>query len=205
MARTFRFWFYLALMAALLASAGRAKAEDVTVRTEDGQPWTIRITPAIRAAVPVVAAVEAALPPAPEPGDVAFAPPALPPVTAVAATVLSQPAPAGDDHGIVITPARPQRVTTAGDSYDEVYQSIPYSFSEYLANPSYRHDATMEILFGQLRPTTIVRNVEPQTAAPQAQWSPYRPYLFAEWDYFQTAPLLRPRCYSPLLPQGFYW
>lgn len=201
MARTFRFWFYLALMAALLASAGRAKAEDVTVRAEDGQPWTIRITPAIRAAAPTA---EAALPPAPEPVDVAFAAPILPPVTAAAATALSQPAPAGDDHGIVIAPARPRRVTANGDSYDDVYQSIPYSFSEYLANPSYRHDSTMEILFGQLRPTTIVRNVEPQTV-PQMEWTEYRPYLFAEWDYFQTAPLLRPRCYSPLLPQGFYW
>lgn len=40
-------------------------------------------------------------------------------------------------------------------SYAEVYASIPFIRTEYLANPSYRHEATMEILFGQLRPTVI--------------------------------------------------
>lgn len=200
MARAFRFWFYLALMGALLASAGRSKAEDVTVRTDNGEPWTIRISPAIRAAAP---AAESAVPPAPEPVEVALVP-ALPPVNPVAASAVVQPAPAGDESGIVITPGRPRRVTESGDSYDDVYQSIPYSFSEYLANPSYRHDSTMEILFGQLRPTTIHRYAAPQTV-PQAEWTPYRPYLYAEWDYFQTAPLLRPRCYDPLLPRGFYY
>ena len=38
-----------------------------------------------------------------------------------------------------------------------MYGSIPYSQAEYIANPSYRHEATMEILFGELRPTTIVK------------------------------------------------
>lgn len=39
--------------------------------------------------------------------------------------------------------------------YWRVYRSIPFLRSEYVANPSYRHDATMEILFGQLRPTVV--------------------------------------------------
>lgn len=39
-----------------------------------------------------------------------------------------------------------------GVSYWDVYQSIPFIRSEYNANPSYRHEATMRILFGQLFP-----------------------------------------------------
>lgn len=42
--------------------------------------------------------------------------------------------------------------------YRAVYDSIPFSRAEYDANPTYRHDATMEFLFGQMRPTVIHRN-----------------------------------------------
>ncbi len=42
--------------------------------------------------------------------------------------------------------------------YSDVYRSIPFNRSEYNANPSYIHDATMEFLFGQMRPTVIHRN-----------------------------------------------
>lgn len=42
--------------------------------------------------------------------------------------------------------------------YSEVYRSIPFNRAEYNANPSYIHDATMEFLFGQMRPTVIHRN-----------------------------------------------
>lgn len=38
--------------------------------------------------------------------------------------------------------------------YTEVYNQIPFSRSEYDANPAYRHDATMELLLGQIRPVT---------------------------------------------------
>ena len=41
--------------------------------------------------------------------------------------------------------------------YSEIYKSIPFNRAEYNANPSYIHDATMEILFGQMRPTVIHR------------------------------------------------
>ncbi len=42
-------------------------------------------------------------------------------------------------------------------TYSQVYKSIPFIRSEYMANPSYRHDATMEIMFGKLRPMSINR------------------------------------------------
>lgn len=41
--------------------------------------------------------------------------------------------------------------------YSEIYKSIPFNRAEYNANPSYIHDATMEFLFGQMRPTVIHR------------------------------------------------
>jgi|GEM_PF-3589232 hypothetical protein len=36
--------------------------------------------------------------------------------------------------------------------YRRVYASIPFSRAEYDAYPGYRHEATMELLLGQLRP-----------------------------------------------------
>lgn len=66
--------------------------------------------------------------------------------------------------------------------YREIYDAIPFSRTEYEANPSYRHEATMEILFGEMRPTTIHRYQPaptPQAGAgpwwtrPGASWTPY--------------------------------
>jgi hypothetical protein len=42
--------------------------------------------------------------------------------------------------------------------YAEVYHAIPFSRAEFNANPSYRHDATMEFLFGEMRQTVVYRN-----------------------------------------------
>jgi|GEM_PF-2729506 len=41
--------------------------------------------------------------------------------------------------------------------YAEIYQSIPFSRTEYDHNPTYRHDATMELLLGQHRPRPPVQ------------------------------------------------
>ncbi len=46
--------------------------------------------------------------------------------------------------------------------YKTVYNAIPYSRAEYLANPGYRHEATMEFLFGEMRPTTIHKQDTPR-------------------------------------------
>lgn len=40
-------------------------------------------------------------------------------------------------------------------SYREIYSSIPFSRAEYDANPAYRHQATMEIMLGQLHPIIV--------------------------------------------------
>ncbi len=188
--RSYRFWFYVGVAAVLFVMSGRSRAGEVTVRSDDGQPWTIEIRPAARAAAaPLV-------PPAPEAIDVV---PARLGLQLAAAQNLAIAAPGVD--GIEIQPGPDGSVVVNGQSYDAVYNSIPFSRAEYLANPGYRHEATMEILFGTLRPTTVHKNV-PAQAEPEPLWTPYRPYIFAEWDQWQTSPLLHPRVYSPLRYPG---
>lgn len=46
-------------------------------------------------------------------------------------------------------------------SYAEAYAAVPFHRAEYEANPGYRHDAAIELMFGQLRPTTIMRQNTP--------------------------------------------
>jgi hypothetical protein len=46
-------------------------------------------------------------------------------------------------------------------TYKQAIASIPFSREEYEANPGYRHDAAMELMFGTLRPTTVVRQTIP--------------------------------------------
>jgi hypothetical protein len=100
-----------------------------------------------------------------------------------------------EDCGIVITPG-PRRGRgddlVNGQSYSQVYDSIRFSRAEYRANPSYRHDATMEILFGQLRPTTIIRQQAPVRPAPSQYYTPYRPYVPAYRDLWEWRWLQRP-------------
>lgn len=42
-------------------------------------------------------------------------------------------------------------------TYAQALAQIPFSRAEYEANPSYRHDSAMELMFGAMRPTTIVK------------------------------------------------
>jgi hypothetical protein len=46
-------------------------------------------------------------------------------------------------------------------TYAQAYAQIPFSRSEYEANPGYRHDAALELMFGVLRPMTIMRQTMP--------------------------------------------
>lgn len=41
--------------------------------------------------------------------------------------------------------------------YREIYESIPFNRTEYEANPSYRHEATIELLLGEPRPKVVLR------------------------------------------------
>ncbi len=64
-----------------------------------------------------------------------------------------------DKEGVVAVEPPSGRVDPRymSQMYYEIYKSIPFIRAEYNANPSYIHDSTMEILFGQMRPTVIHR------------------------------------------------
>ena len=92
-----------------------------------------------------------------------------------------------EEWTMTITPST--SVSGLSAQYREVYNSIPYRRSEYLASPSYRHDATMEFLFGEMRPTVIHRQDTPQRVEnPRPQF--YQPYPFSRGEieslWFQT-------------------
>lgn len=164
--------------------------------------WQVAIVPATTAD-----ADSTLVPPAPEPA-IAITLQDDPPAPAADAPVPVAEIPAADappaeyfatpSHGIEIIPAESATaVEVNGRTYDDVYQSIPFNHTEYMANPSYRHEATMEILFGQLRPMTIVKE---QSAEPIVNElpSPYQPYRYSHYERWQyRAPdfrLLDPGC-----------
>lgn len=119
-----------------------------------------------------------AFPPAEKPIDGALVTPAETSIVVTPKPAETEPCPPLSSEGMV-------RV----QSYRAVYDSIPFSRAEYEANPSYRHDATMEFLFNQMRPTVIQRQqrtrVDINMPAPRQtlpwynwygihnQWSPY--------------------------------
>ncbi len=64
-----------------------------------------------------------------------------------------------------VTEPSPQPVTPqARMSYAEAYAAIPFSRTEYEANPAYRHQAALELMFGVLRPTTLVQQYTPRAS-----------------------------------------
>ena len=75
--------------------------------------------------------------------------------------------------------------------YREIYESIPFSRAEYEANPSWRHEATMELLFGRLRPTTVHKHMAPgrprsaalSSAAVLTEPAPRRQYRFGYYRH----------------------
>lgn len=70
--------------------------------------------------------------------------------------------------------AMPAGITSA--SYIEVYNSIPFRRSEYAANPNYRHEATIELLLGQIPPKTVIN-----VTAPAATCCSPQTAMFDQW------------------------
>ncbi|MBI1347306.1 hypothetical protein GC163_13585 [bacterium] len=113
------------------------------------------------------------------PNDVAVSPP-LPLDDASLPPAAAEPVPCTAS----LSPA----VAHAG-RYAEIYASIPFSRTEYDINPSYRHDATMELLLGQPRPRPPVQqtsvNVDVSSGGGWG-WPYYRtPYGYG-WPRFHS-------------------
>ena len=64
--------------------------------------------------------------------------------------------------------------------YVKFYNSIPFRRSEYVANPSYRHEATMEMLTGQLHPKVVA----PPQPRPHHTLFPYEDQLLSPNSYY---------------------
>ncbi len=100
--------------------------------------------------------------------------------------------------------------------YVQIYKAIPFNRAEYNANPTYRHDSTMEILTGNARHQTIVRHGTPQQTQTSATsyagsgWPGmpgYLPGVFvrpgARLNYYRHFPSLNPY-WSVWNPNGVY-
>ncbi len=159
--------FLMALVPAVILAGRMAKSDVVRVPAADGGDWRIAITPA--ATQFVQASADEA--PAAAPGEAAPAAPeaAAAPVEVpapVAAPVAPEAAPqaAAADAGIMIVPnpiASPEAV-----AYAKIYNAIPFNRTEYLANPSYRHETAMELLTGNQRQIVVHRHYKPQLNQP---------------------------------------
>ena len=124
------------------------------------------------------------------------------PVEAPATQAGPAKAAVGETVGAAPAACPPMFVDAA--SYAAVYRSIPFLRSEYLANPSYRHEATMEILFGQLRPTVIHKEQPGRTVPSLSEAAPppaafpwvYDPYFGQIPTFFRNyAPTTFPLLY----------
>jgi len=124
----------------------------------------------------------------------------------------SEPAPGAEDTGVVITPADARDVAAETDAdaeratvkpadYWTIYESIPFLRSQFDANPAYRHDATMELLTGNARPSVIHHHDVADCApyAPAAGAIP--PYVYDV--YLGQIPTFVQRYLPPAIPFGY--
>ncbi|HEX6986776.1 MAG TPA: hypothetical protein VF170_15465 [Planctomycetaceae bacterium] len=86
-------------------------------------------------------------------------------------------------------------------AYWAVYRTIPFIRTEYLANPSYRHEATMEFLFGQLRPTVVHKHYQVRRPAPAPVPAIVPPYVYDR--YLGQIPTFLLRYRPPAIPFGY--
>lgn len=66
-------------------------------------------------------------------------------------------------------------------SYRELFESIPFSRAEFAANPSYRHDAVMELLTGNARPPRL-QIIQSAPAPPVPHYLPNLPVMRHYFD-----------------------
>ena len=186
---TFRRVFLWTLAACALLWSFRADADDGPQMLDPSTPPAVQPAPQPSADLPPMPA---------EP----VAPRELEQTSATAqlgASVTHFPA---EDWTVTISPRQPSTATINGRRYSEVYASIPYSEAEYLANPGYRHEATMEVMFGHLRPKTTVSEYQPRTV-PKPYYTPYKPYRYSQTELQRWYPSSAPFSFG--FPIGAYY
>jgi hypothetical protein len=150
-----RAWFALCLVAAF---ATAASADD---------SWKIRILPATKVRLAQAPATPRPSQPAPAPGPQEPAAQPMPKTYDPAPVPAKAPA-AGEMR---IIPGRPHSAGPPRASYSDVYHSIPFSRAEYVAHPSYRSEAALGLMLGQMP--------YPATGEPAVpQYGYVAPYLY---------------------------
>lgn len=190
------------LSIALMSMANWAAAAPVDVPDGNGGVWVMHLQPvgatneAPDAPMPVPTA-PVDMPEAtdvPAPADMPVVTPAKPktvtaakPVTAkkpvppAPASAVKTTAPIVESFGMSIIPQGREVAGDVARRYREIYGSIPFNRAEYVANPSYRHDATMALLTGQPLPA----GGRTGRTTKGRQYTPYRPYLPSSSDYYR--------------------
>lgn len=83
-------------------------------------------------------------------------------------------------------PTAPRDPVLMAQQYREIFDALPFLRSQYDVNPTYRHDTTMELLFGQMRPMTINRTtIDVKQQQPSVRYvpSPYNMYGMNSFFY----------------------
>lgn len=174
MQTTMRKWAGMAFSLAVLA-ASPSMAQDRSEKVFEFDGWTVTIVPAgvpggsaegqnpvIRPASAQTSDPSVQIIPAvfsqPQPAE-------APPVDAPPAAQKDAPA--------APAPAVSRDPVLMAQQYREIYNALPFLRSQYDANPTYRHDTTMELLFGQLRPMTINRTtIDIKQQQPRVRYVP---------------------------------
>lgn len=167
--RSLRRTFLLALIPAVVLAGSVAQSAENSLAVTNDDSGNVEVTSLQETAA--VALQDATATAAANPGDAN-------PVAGIEVPPEIVNEPAGD-FGIEIVPNR--KFTVNGLTYRQVYDSIPFSRSEYLANPTYRQDATMELLTGVPRQTVINRTYEPRLNEPLA---PQPEFLYNRYGTF---------------------
>lgn len=169
-------------MTILLSAANFSARADEPVVQQFGE-WRVTIQPGVRGSAPTDRGSPSGLPRFRLIGKTKAEDGVVPP----------SPEPAAEANGSEKRPDPRSLVRL----YSQVYNSIPFSRAEYNATPSYRHDATMEFLFGQMRSTVIQRGTtvirQRNSAMPYGYGGgygygygygyPYNPYGFTSYYY----------------------
>jgi hypothetical protein len=168
------------LVAGLCAGlAARAQADD-----KNKDAWNIRILPATKLIAQVAPPKSAAAPAPQEPGG-----------NTPARGYEPQTAGASGQPRIIPGPSRSMRAPGGRPSYADVYRSIPFSWSEYAANPSYRNQTALALMLNQMP--------YPSASASQVpQYGYVTPYL---WDRTYGVPSFTGTYYWGGFGGGWGW
>ena len=176
----------LTAVAAIGLCAGSASAEEPAKINPDNVAKSISVKPKEAWKILIVPGPGSPAVPAPRIELVSHDATAKSVAAAVDPAVVPDPLAARRNEPRVVNP----------DAYREIYNAIPFNRTEYRANPDYRHEATMEMLFGQLRPKVVVRMPSPFTEyrVTHTQQSIGRPGGFA--PPLMMNPMLSPNYWS---------